>query len=100
MTDHKLVQRGIDATQVLENVVFKESLVILKQAVVDQWKECPVRDKEGQLLLLQLAKLADKFEGILIGMVETGKLAKHKIDMNNLRDESVGRRIVRSVTNR
>jgi len=100
MTDHKLVQRGIDATQVLENVVFKESLVILKQAVVDQWKECPVRDKEGQLLLLQLAKLADKFEGILIGIVETGKLAKHKIDMNNLRDESVGRRIVRSVTNR
>ena len=100
MTDHKLVQRGIDATQVLENVVFKESLVILKQAVVDQWKECPVRDKEGQLLLLQLAKLADKFEGILIGIVETGKLAKHKIDMNNLRDESAGRRIVRSVTNR
>lgn len=100
MTDHKLVQRGIDATQVLENVVFKESLTILKQAVVDQWKECPVRDKEGQLLLLQLAKLADKFEGILIGIVETGKLAKHKIDMNNLRDESVGRRIVRSVTNR
>ena len=100
MTDHKLVQRGIDATQVLENVVFKESLVILKQAVVDQWKECPVRDKEGQLLLLQLAKLADKFEGILIGIVETGKLAKHKIDMNNLRDESVGRKIVRSVINR
>ena len=100
MTEQKQLQRGIDATQVLENVVFKEAFTTLKQAVVDQWKDCPVRDKEGQLLLLQLAKITDKFEGILIGIVETGKLAKHKIDMNNLRDESIVGRIARRVVNR
>lgn len=99
MNDQRTNQRGIDATQVLENVVFKESFTILKQAVVDQWKDCPVRDKEGQLLLLQLAKLADKFESILVGIVETGKLAKHKIDMNDLRDESKVSRIMRKVSN-
>ena len=97
MNDQQTNQRGIDATQLLENVVFKESLAILKRAVVDQWKDCPVRDKEGQLLLLQLAKITDKFEGILIGIVETGKLAKHRIDLDNLRDESAGSRFMRKV---
>lgn len=95
MNDQQTNQRGIDATQLLENVVFKESLAILKQTVVDQWKDCPVRDREGQMLLLQLAKLTDKFEGILMGIVETGKLAKHRIDLNNLRDESASRRFMR-----
>jgi len=97
MNDQQTNQRGADATQVLDSVVFKESLAMLKQAVVDQWMACPVRDKEGQLLLLQLAKLTDKFEGILIGIVETGKLAKHRIDLDSLRDESVGRRFMRKV---
>ena len=100
MTEQKQLQRGINATQVLENVIFKEAFATLKQSVVDQWKDCPVRDKEGQLLLLQLAKLTDKFESILIGIVETGKLAKHRIDVGNLRDESLGRRIIRRVANR
>jgi hypothetical protein len=100
MNDQQTNQRGIDATQVLENAAFKEAMTILKQAVVDQWKDSPIRDKEGQLLLLQLAKLTDKFEGILIGIVETGKLAKSRIDINTLRDESAGRRIMRRVVNR
>ena len=100
MNDQQTNQRGIDATSVLENVAFKEALSILKQAVVDQWKDCPVRDKEGQLLLLQLAKLTDKFEGILIGIVETGKLAKHRIDLDRLRDESKARQFLRKVSTR
>ena len=98
MNDNQTNQLGIDATQVLENAAFKEALATLKQAVVTQWKDCPVRDREGQMLLLQLAKLTDKFEGILIGIVETGKLAKHKIDMNNLRDESTIKRFARRVS--
>lgn len=98
MTDQKQLQRGADATQVLESVVFKEALATLKQAVVDQWMGCPVRDREGQMLLLQLAKLTEKFEGILIGIVETGKLAKHRIDLDSLRDESAGRKFMRRVS--
>lgn len=97
MNDHQTTQRGIEATQVLESVVFQESLATLRKAVIDQWKDCPIRDREGQMLLLQLAKLTDKFESILVGIVETGKLAKHRIDINNLRDESTPRRFIRKV---
>lgn len=97
MNDQQTNQRGIDATQVLESVVFKDALTTLKQAVVEQWMDCPVRDREGQMLLLQLAKLTDKFEGILIGIVETGKLARHRIDLDSLRDESTARQYLRKV---
>jgi hypothetical protein len=46
-------------------------------------------------LLLQLAKLADKFDGILRGMLESGKLAQHQIDLDGVRNESTLRRMIR-----
>ena len=82
---------------VLDNPAFKEALGQLREAVVKQWKECPVRDREGQLLLLQLAKLAEKFEASLNGMVQGGKLAQHKINVDAERDESRTKRFLRKV---
>lgn len=98
MTESQIVRIGGDASLVLENEAFKKALADLKGAVVQQWRECPVRDQEGALLLLQLAKLTDKFESILIGMVETGKLAQHQIDLAKLRNESKPRQFMRRVT--
>ena len=92
------VLRGREASTVLENEAFKTAMAAMKTAVLDQWKNCPIRDREGQVLLLQLAKLTDKFESILVGMVENGKLAQSKLDLNDLRDEHPSRRWFRKVT--
>lgn len=97
MTESQTLQRGIDAAQVLENVAFKEAFQSLKDQITTQWRACPIRDKEGALLLLQLAKLGDMYEGILIGMVEAGKMSQRKIDMDKLRDETIPRRFFRKV---
>lgn len=97
MTNHDEAQRGIEARQVLDNEAFKEAMTLLKDQIVDQWRNCPVRDKEGQILLLQLAKVADKFEGTLVGMIERGKMAQHQINMDDLRDESKSRKFFRKV---
>lgn len=97
MTDHQTAQRGVDARMVLDNDAYKAAMESLRAQVIQQWKDCPVRDKEGQLLLLQLAKLADKFESILNGLVESGKFADHKINLDKERDESGARRAVRRV---
>lgn len=69
----------------------------LRAEVVEAWKKCPVRDKEGQVLLLQLAKLTDKFEGVLTGMVEGGKFASRQLELDDLRNESAGRKLMRRV---
>ncbi len=97
MTENQSVQRALEAAQVLDNPAYQEAMRQLKTAVIQQWKECPVRDREGQMLLLQLAKLTDKFESLLQGMVATGKLAQHRIDLDRERDESIAKRFLRKV---
>jgi hypothetical protein len=97
MSDHQTYQQGLDARMVLDNAAYQQAMQALRAQVVEQWKACPIRDKEGQLLLLQLAKLADKFEAILGGMVEAGKFAQHKINLDAERNESPARKLMRRV---
>jgi len=95
MTDHKEVLRGNEAHAVLDNEAFKAAMTCLKASVMDQWKDCPIRDREGQVLLLQLAKLTDKFESMLVGMIQAGQFAQHKIDLDRERDEPKARQVIR-----
>ena len=97
MTPHQTQQRGIEARRILDSEVFKEAMASLDAQIVAQWKACPVGDKEGALLLLQLAKLKNKFEAVLIGLVETGKLAEHQINIDAERNESKARQFFRRV---
>jgi len=97
MTDQQSVMQGTNSAQLLDNPVYQDAMRRMRDEVVHEWKTCPIRDKEGQLLLLQLAKLTDKFEGILRGYIENGKLAQRKIDLENLRDESKPKKLLRRV---
>ena len=97
MTNQQQAQRGIEAAQVLDNPAYRAAMDALRAEVIDAWKKCPVRDKEGQVLLLQLAKLTDKFEGVLSGMVEGGKFAQRQLELDDMRNESAGRKLMRRV---
>ena len=90
------VQRGEQARLILENPVFVEAMKALQDQIVTDWSGCPVRDVEGQKLYLQLHKLSRKFEGILSGMVQTGRMSQ--IDLDAERDESAAKRLLRRVT--
>lgn len=96
--EKNVLLRGQEAARILESDVFKLAIETLKNSVNEQWKNCPIRDKEGQLLLLQLAKVTEKFEGIFVGLIEQGKMVQHKIDLDNARDEPQVRRFFRKVT--
>lgn len=97
--EREVIARGQEAARIIESDVFKLALETLRNSVTEQWKNCPIRDKEGQLLLLQLAKLTDKFEGIFVGLVEQGKMVQHKIDLDDARNETQPRRFMRKVFN-
>jgi len=98
MTDTFTVLRGNEAQAVLDNAAYKAAMQALKDQITAEWMACPVRDKEGQTLLLQLAKLAAKFEGLFNGLVSDGKMAQHRIDLDKIRDEPVHRVFMRRVT--
>jgi hypothetical protein len=97
MTEQQTVELARNAAEVIDNEAYKQAMAGLKAQIVAQWKDCPVRDQEGALLLLQLAKLAEKFEGILTGMVQAGKLAQHQINLDGERNESASRKFFRRV---
>ena len=97
MTEQQTVELARKASDVIDNEAYKQAMAGLKSQIVSQWLVCPVRDGEGQLLLLQLAKLAEKFEGILTGMVQSGKLAQHQISLDAERNESKTRQFFRRV---
>ena len=95
MTESDQVRVARNASEVLNNEAYQKAMAELKAQIVQQWKDCPVRDVEGQRLLLQLVKIADKFDGLLSGYVEAGKLAQHKINLENERNESMAQKIMR-----
>jgi hypothetical protein len=97
MTEEQLILLGREAQTVLDSDAFKKAMTVMKTSVLDEWKKCPIRDKEGQTLLLQLAKLTDKFENMFVGMVQTGDYEQRKIDLANLRDEPKARQFMRQV---
>lgn len=71
--------RGQVSASLLENELLQEALKAIKDEVHQQWIECPARDKEGKEALWQLAKTAQKFEAILTGYIDTGKLATEQL---------------------
>lgn len=71
--------RGLRAAELLQNDLLQEALAAIKAEVVKQWEACPIRDADGKEALWQLMKTASKFEGILKGYVETGKLATEQL---------------------
>ena len=79
MNDRDL-QRDIDraghAERLLNDELLADALQAIRNEVVRTWVDCPARDKDGKEALWQLAKTADKFESLLRGHIETGKLAR------------------------
>ncbi len=84
------------AEQVFENIAYQRGMKQLRDEVIKAWKECPVRDSEGQLLLLQLIKMTDKFEGMLKCMIEAHNMTQ-KLDFDELRNESKIKSVIRKI---
>jgi hypothetical protein len=97
MTEQQISNRGLEAAQILESVAYVDAMRMLRETLVEKWKTVSLRDAEGQRLTLQMMKLADTFEGLLSGMVEAGKLARHQVDIDRHRNESAARKIVRRI---
>lgn len=82
--------RGQTAMHLLENELLKEALEAIEKEVMEQWIACPARDKDGKEALWQLIKTSRKFREILLGYINTGKLAA-----NNLKRFEEGSRLRR-----
>ena len=72
--------RGKQATELLENAMFREAVDTLRQSLVDKWLSSPVRDIEGQHELRLMAKLLGDIEGYIENIAKTGKMAAIQLE--------------------
>ena len=79
MQDHIDSDRGDKAAELLDNELLRQALDAIEAEVVQQWGQCPARDKDGKEMLWQLYKTSQKFRALLLGYVETGKFAAEKL---------------------
>lgn len=79
MTPEQEMHRGDEARLLLENETLKAALDAIESEVVNQWEQCPARDKDGKEALWQLLKTSKKFRRLLAGYVETGNLARENL---------------------
>jgi len=94
MSDRSAEQQASDlavhARLVLDNPAFVAAMKSMHEANYDAWRACPIRDVEGMVLLQQVARITDKFEATLRGMLEAGKLADAKLDTDDARSTRKG----------
>lgn len=76
----EIINIADSASRVINETAYQKAMSDLKASILSEWKRCPIRDKEGQTLLLQMAKIADKFESLLTGAVQSGKLERIKLE--------------------
>lgn len=80
----KQQDRAAKAQMLLDNPLLNETLDAIEQEIVKKWIECPIRDKEGKEELWKLVKTKKKFESLLKGYIETGKLASHDLKKSKI----------------
>lgn len=90
---HDQQYRASKAQELLGNELLNEALEAIEREILDQWVECPARDKEGKEALWQLIKTSRKFREILLGYINTGKLAAN--NLKRFEEESRLKRLFR-----
>ena len=79
MTPEQERDRGTEAQLLLDNDLLKSAIDAIEAEVLQQWEECPARDKEGRETIWLLYKTTKKFRRLLTGYVETGQLARENL---------------------
>lgn len=98
MSDHKDVLRAREAQAVLDNAILREIWDGIEKEATEALVSCSMKPdaKDERDALIWHLKMVRKQRGVLMGMVEQGKFAQHKIDREseNSTVKSLYRRVV------
>lgn len=88
MTNEEAKRRGEHAAQLLRDPLLVEALEAIEKDILLEWENCPARDVQGREEIWKFFKTAKKFQLILSGMVEAGKLASFR-EKQSITDKAV-----------
>ncbi len=76
----KELDRALLAKQLVENPIYIEAMNALRDGIIAQWENCPIRDTEGQHELKLMLKLLNDLQLNISRVIDTGKLAEIEIE--------------------
>jgi hypothetical protein len=85
----KQMEAGSRAKTVLETEAFQNASNAVRQAIIDSWETCPIRDRDGAHELKLMLKLHADLIGHLKKAVDDGKFAADELK----RDKTITQRI-------
>lgn len=88
-TLRKQMEEGTRAKSVLTDDAFVKAYGAVRQAIVDQWEQCPIRDREGAHELKLMLKIHTDLGKHLQKAVDDGKFAAEELK----RDKTISQRI-------
>ena len=77
------LERGFKAQQLLDNEIYQESIQTVRDAIIAQWSESPIRDHEGQHELRLMLKLLNDLTANIKTVADTGKLAQIQVERDS-----------------
>ena len=81
MTDQEILARRDLADQLLANPEFERAFSAVRQALLDRFEECPIRDKEAQHEIKLMLKLLGDVKANLQSVIDSGKVVIHRNSM-------------------
>ena len=78
MTEEQEIRRGEDASRILNEPVFKDSMEKIKKTILDQWGATGAQKTEEREWLWHHYQAALRFEEILTSVMNTGKMSALK----------------------
>ena len=85
----KQMEQGARAKSVLDDDAFKIAYGAVRAAILEQWENCPIRDREGAHELKLMLKIHTDIGKHLQKAVEDGKFAAEELK----KDKTISQRI-------
>lgn len=80
-TESELISRANKAKSLMENHEFTHAFVAVREALLDRFEACPIRDIEGQHEIKLMLKLLGDVRANLLSVIDSGKVIEYRLSM-------------------
>ena len=84
MTEQEQINRGDDAERLLNSYIFKESISMVRDGIVNSMEQSALGDQSTHNRLVIALPLLNKIEKNIIDIAQTGKMVKMQIENKGL----------------
>jgi hypothetical protein len=92
-TLRKAMESGTRAHAVLDSDAYKDAFNAVRAAILDQWENCPIRDREGAHELKLMLKLHGDVKRHMEKAVEDGKFAAQELKQDKTISQRIAERL-------